>query len=155
MEPLLWQVTKIKAVCSCSPPFQMLSVGGSFGKAATGEQQQAAFFMAVRHLLPLRPSGRVSVARQKSPAPRKDNRIGTTNRSVPASVEGLAQACLIGDRPQSRHPDESTRQAHLACGWTEEPHRWSMNLKTGSPGEAMPKMDLTNPQRHNRGETTS
>lgn len=94
------------------------------------------FCWALAPLLPLQqPSGRVSVARQKSPAPRKDNRIGTTHRSVPASVEGLAQACLIGDRPQSRHPDESTRPAHLVCGVAEEHPRWRMNLKQGHPGK--------------------
>lgn len=92
--------------------------------------------------------------RQKSPAPTKDKRVGKTNRFVPALVKGLAQACLIGDQPQSRHPDELTRQAHLARGWTEEPHRWRLNLRAGSPGVAMSRVDLTNPRRHNPREST-
>ena len=153
-------------------------VGESFGKAFTRTQLQTAFFVFGEkrrlhgHLGDRKTSGRnrdAGVAstspstaavrarklmRQKSPAPTKDKRVGKTNRFVPALVEGLAQACLIGDQPQSRHPDELTRQAHLACGWTEEPHRWRLNLRAGSPGVAMSRVDLTNPRRHNPREST-
>ena len=138
MEALLWQVTKTEGRLHMRSVFPKCQVKAHFGKTATRAQLQAAFLLGREPVLPLQPSGRVSVARQKSPAPRKDNRIGTTNRSVPASVEGLAQACLIGDRPQSRHPDESTRPAHLVCGVAEEHPRWRMNLKQGHPGKLCP-----------------
>ena len=130
-------------------------VGESFGKAFTRTQLQTAFLLG--HYALIVPSAAVrarKLMRQKSPAPTKDKRVGKTNRFVPALVEGLAQACLIGDQPQSRHPDELTRQAHLACGWTEEPHRWRLNLRAGSPGVAMSRVDLTNPRRHNPREST-
>jgi len=89
---------------------------------------------------------------QKSPAPRKDSRSRKTNWFVSALVEGLKQACLIGDRPQSRHPDESTRQAHLVCGVSEVPRRWRVNQARVTRG-SYAQIDLQSLLGYHRSST--
>ena len=89
---------------------------------------------------------------QKSPAPRKDSRSRKTNWFVSALVEGLKQACLIGDHPQSRHPDELTRQAHLVCGVSEVPRRWRVNQTRVTRG-SYAKMDLPRLLGYHRSST--
>lgn len=112
---------------------------GGIAPFSCGNQAQSSFHYGF--CASSRPVRARKLMGQKSPAPRKDSRSRKTNWFVSALVEGLKQACLIGDHPQSRHPDELTRQAHLVCGVSEVPRRWRVNQARVTRG-SYAKMDL-------------